>query len=318
MNAKTPIITTEQQLTTTPAFKDVSAETVTTLVKQSTLLIVPGGATLFKPGEKYQKLVYVLVEGSMLIHRPSGRQDTLIPGSFIGLANYLDSQNYSAKAVATTESRVLQIPAKILQQLEQSNPDLFNALNRVIAEKLRERSPDRTITTGVLAQPVTRVMKSPVITCGPDTTIAEAFALMQERKLGSFVVTNKKNHLVGLLTFSGLAEACINKGAKGEDSVMDVACEVPRVIDPDTALWEAQEIHKRHNVKYLIVLDGMTPIGMVSEIDILRTLISRPSILTNRIKQADSIRELADLTQQMIEAAEDAQATNHRPSDAVR
>ncbi|MCG8427002.1 MAG: DUF294 nucleotidyltransferase-like domain-containing protein, partial [Chromatiales bacterium] len=47
-------------------------------------------------------------------------------------------------------------------------------------------------------------------------------------------------------------------------------------------------------------------------------LISRPSILTNRIKQADSIRELAELTQQMIEAAEDAQATNHRPSDAVR
>lgn len=311
-------ITTEQLLAGTRSFREVSAESIDALVEKSSLQTIPGGATLFKPGEKYKNLVYVLVEGSIIMHRPTGRQDTVLAGDFIGLANYLDHQDYTTKTVATTESQILVIPAEALQQLEQSNPDIFNALNRIIAEKLRERSPDRTISSGALAQPVTRVMKSPVVTCGPDTTIHQALTLMQQRKLGSLVVTDEKNHLKGLLTFAGLAEASIEKGAKADDSVMDVACEIPRVIDPDTALWEAEEIHKRYTAKYLIVVDGMTPIGMISETDILRTLISRPSTLTNRFRETDSIQELAGLTARLIDAAIDAQETNHRPSDAVR
>lgn len=311
-------ITIEQLLAGTRSFREVLPESIHALVEHSKPLTLPGGATLFKPGDKFKQEIYVLIEGSITMHRPSGRQDNIIPGDFIGLANYLDNRDYTTKTLVTSESQLLVITSDKLKQLEETVPDIFNALNRIIAEKLRERSPDRTITSGALAQPVTRVMKSPAVTCGPETTIRQALALMQERKLGSLVVTDKDNHLVGLLTFIGLAEAAIEHGAQADDSVMDVACEVPRVIDADTALWEAEEIHKRHTAKYLIVVDGMTPIGMVSETDILRTLISRPSTLTNRIREAGSMTELASLMPHLTEAAIDAQETNHRPSDAVR
>nr|WP_281254013.1 putative nucleotidyltransferase substrate binding domain-containing protein [Solemya velesiana gill symbiont] len=269
-------------------------------------------------GRPYQKAVYIMLEGSIMLHRPSGRQDAVQPGDFIGLANYLDGNDHTTKAEVTSQSKVLSVPEAVLQRLEKERPDLFNALNRVIAAKLRERSPDRSISTGVLAQPVTRIMKSPVSSCEGNTTIAEALTLMQERKIGSLAVTNHTGKLQGLLTFSGLAEAAISNGAKPTDSVLDVACETPHIVDSGTPLWEAQELLKRQHSKYLLVVDDSAPTGMVSESDILRVLISRPSILANRIREADSMKELISLSARIIEAAVDAQRSNHLPSDAVR
>jgi CBS domain-containing protein len=311
-------LTTQQTLAGTRSFRDVSPETLAHLISESQEKTLPGGSTLFRPGQEYKQRIYIMLEGNIVMHRPSGRQDSVQPGDFVGLANYLDKHNYTAKAVATTHSRVLELTEEAMKSLEQDHPDLFNALNRVIAAKLRERSPDRSISTGILAQPVTRVMKTPVASCGPETTIEEAYNLMEERKIGSLVVIDHKNRLKGVLTFSGLAEAAIFHNAQPGDSVMEVACEVPRVIDTDTALWEAEEIQQRYNVKYLIVVDEEKPIGMVSQSDILRVLISRPSTLTNRFRDADSIKELAGLTRGLTEAAFQAQETNHRPSDAVR
>lgn len=318
MNEAAPPPTTAQILAGTRTFKDVSMETLEMLVEQATLLVLPGGAALFRPGDKYKKQVYILLDGNVVMHRPTGRQDTVLPGDLIGLANYLDKNNYTTKTIATSQSSVLSIPEEAIHDLEENRPDLFNAFNRVIAAKLRERSPDRSISTGVLAQPVTRVMKSPVASCDPHTSLRDAFQMMQERKIGSMVVVDERQRLKGVLTYAGLAEAVMLKDAHPDDSIINVAFETPRVIDTDTALWEADEIFKRHNAKYLIVLDEQNPIGMVSQSDILKVLISRPGILTNRFRETDSIKELASLTRQMVDAAVDAQETNHRPSTAVR
>ncbi len=310
--------TLEQILAETPSFKGVSPETIKLLVDKSNLRVLAASGTLFRPGDVYKQAVYVLVDGAISIQRPSGYQEQAQPGDFIGLANYLDNNNYSSTVQATTQSTLMEIEASAFQELEQSRPDLFNALNRVIATKLRERSPDRSITTGALAQPVTRVMKSPVSSCGPETNLLGAFELMQERKIGSLVVKDDEDKLLGVLTFAGLAEAVLLSNSAPEDSIMSAACEVARVIDPDTPLWEAEELMKRYVVKYLIVVEGQIPIGIVSQSDILRILISRPTTINNRILEASNLKELALLSSQMTDVAAYAQETNHRPSDAAR
>lgn len=313
-----PNPTVEQILCGTRSFRGVSPEAITKLVESSELLVIPAGATLIGSGDPYRELVYTLIDGDLVMRRPNGRADSVQPGDFVGLANYLDNQDYSSQVKAITQCTVLCTKAETMHSLEEGQPDLFNALNRVIAAKLRERSPDRTISTGALAQPVTRVMKNPVAFCRPETTLAEAFLLMNERRIGSLVVKNEHDGLVGVLTFAGLAGAALISGSAPEDSIMEAACDIPRVLDPDTPLWEAEEIMKRHSAKYLIVVDGTDPVGVVSQTDILRMLVSRPSTLSNRIKESRDLKELISLSQLMTEVAVDAQETHHRPSDAVR
>lgn len=318
MKQQRETVTSEQILAATRTFRDVPKETLRALVACASRRVLPGGVALFRPGEAYKKEIYILLDGSVVMHRPTGRQDTVLPGDLIGLANYLDKNDYTTKSIATSQSEILAIPEDRFKTLEETQPELFNVLNRVIATKLRERSPDRSISTGVLAQPVTRVMRSPVASCSPETTLREAFRTMKARKIGSLVVTDDQGLLRGVLTYAGLAEAVMLNGAEPENRVTQVAAETPRVIDPETALWEAEEIMKRHNAKYLIVLEDQYPIGIVSQTDILRILISRPSTLTNRFREADSIKELAGLTPLLVDAAIDIQETNHRPSSAVR
>ncbi len=318
MKQQREAVTTEQILAATRTFRDVPMETLSAMVASASRRVLPGGMALFRPGEPYRREIYILLDGSMVMHRPTGRQDTVLPGDLVGLANYLDKNNYTSKAVATSQSEILTIPEARFKALEEAQPELFNVLNRVIATKLRERSPDRSIATGVLAQPVTRVMHSPVASCTAGTTLREAFGIMQARKIGSLVVTDDQGLLRGVLTYAGLAEAVMLNGAAPDDRVLQMATDTPRVIDPETALWEAEEIMKRHNAKYLIVLEDQYPIGIISQTDILRILISRPSTLTNRFREADSIRELTKLTPLLVDAAIDIQETNHRPSNAVR
>ncbi|MCW8904455.1 cyclic nucleotide-binding domain-containing protein, partial [Sedimenticola sp.] len=190
MKQQRETVTTEQILAATRTFRDVPMETLRALVACASRRVLPGGVALFRPGEAYKKEIYILLDGSVVMHRPTGRQDTVLPGDLIGLANYLDKNDYTTKTIATSQSEILAIPEDRFKTLEEAQPELFNALNRVIATKLRERSPDRSISTGVLAQPVTRVMHSPVASCTPETTLQEAFGIMKARKIGSLVVTD--------------------------------------------------------------------------------------------------------------------------------
>jgi CBS domain-containing protein len=308
----------EKILAATRSFAGVSGEAIQRVVANSALCTLAAGSTLFQPGDEYRGVLYILVEGTIVMHRPSGRHDNVQPGDFVGLANYLDNQDYTATAVATTRSTVAEIQSVVFQRLEREEPELFNALNRIVATKLRDRSPDRSISSGALAQPVTRVMKAPVTTCRPDTTLVDAFHLMQERRIGSLVVTDDQGTLRGLVTYEGLAESMLFGRGRPQDTISDAACNMPRVIPMDTPLWEAEEIQKRHHEKYLVVAAEDTPVGIVSQTDILHTLISRPSILTSRIRKADSLAALADLRGQLADVAADARETHHRPSDAVR
>jgi CBS domain-containing protein len=309
---------TGQILCGTRTFKGVSPDSIRTLVENSRLRPVSPGEALFRPGDRYDQRLYILVEGNIVMHRTSGSQDSCQPGDFIGLANYLDDDDYHSAAIATTRTIVLESRAEVMHRLEQKHPDLFNSLNRVIAAKLRERSPDRSITSGALAQPVTRVMKSPVASCDPKTTLLEAFRLMQERKIGSMVVKDLEEKLLGVLTYSGLAEVMLLTDASPDDSIMKAACETPRVIEPITPLWEAEELMQLKTAKYLIVVEGVKPVGIVSQTDILRTLIYRPGTLSNRIRRSATLKELVGHSSQLADAAEDARETNHRPSAAVR
>ena len=309
---------TERLLADTRTFRDVSAETLRLLVEQSQLRTLPGGTAVFRPGDAYQKRVYILIQGDIVMYRPSGREDHVLSGDFVGLANYLDNHDYTTSAVTINASTLLEIPEERLRRLEQEHPDLFNALNRIIAAKLRERSPDRSITSGALAQPVTRVMKSPVIACGPESTLLDGFRLMQERRIGSLVVKDEQDRLLGLLTYAGIAESVLMGKATVQDSVMRATCEETWAVDTDTALWEAEEVMKRHHAKYLVVAERQSAIGIISQSDILAALVSRPGTLGNRIREADNMKQLATLAKQIPQVASDAQDTNHRPSAAVR
>jgi CBS domain-containing protein len=186
-----------------------------------------------------------------------------------------------------------------------------------IAKKLRSQRSERGIT-GVLAQPVSLFMKTPLASCSPHTSIRDAFKIMDGQHIGSLVVKDQNEQLIGVLTYHGLAKAVLVQNSDPDELVIQAACEKPQTVSPDTPLWRVEIKLKQYGLKYLIVRENGQAIGMVSQTDILRALTSHPGLLTTQIPEAKTIEELAKHYQQLVEVAVEAREGHHRPSAAVR
>ena len=303
-------------LAQTRSFKDLDRPTLEVLVAAADTYRIEAGRALFHEGEPFGNLVYVLYDGAMRQYRSTGFECEVHQGDFLALGNYVDRIPFRSTVEAVSDCVVLGLAAETLEQLERNYPSLFNCLNRIIAHKLRARSPVRDINRGVLAQPVRSLMRRPV-TCGPDVRLRDALSLMRQRGIGGLVVTDD-DRLLGMLTRASLAEAVLLQEAQADDAVVPAACQQAHTVEPDAPLWQVQDMQQHFGTKYVVVVDDGAPVGVVAQSDILRALIASPGALTPRVAQANHLTELAGLKSRLVDEAADIREANHWARAAVR
>ena len=304
-------------LAQTRSFKDLDRQTLEVLVAAADTYRIEAGTALFREGEPFGGVVYILYDGVMRQERSTGFHCEVHQGDFLALANYVDRSPFRSTVRAVGDSVVLGLAADTLEQLERNYPSLFNCLNRIITHKLRALVPARDINRGVLAQPVRTIMNRPV-TCPPETRLRGAMSLIRERNIGCLVVTNSHNDLLGLLTRDSLAEAVLLQEASADEPVAPAACRQAHTVTPETPLWRVQELQQHFGTKYVVVMEEDDPIGVVAQSDILRALIASPGVLTPHVAQSNDLRELAQLKSRLVEEAADIREANHWARAAVR
>ncbi len=120
-------------------------------------------------------------------------------------------------------------------------------------------------------------MKKEVVTIAPDQTLAEAEALMQEKRIRRLLVT-KNQLLVGILT-----KEDIQKGipASGDDSTRRIAAQSkvaahmtqnPITADPMAPLEDIALTMRRNKIGGLPVIENNTLVGIITESDIFMAL----------------------------------------------
>jgi CBS domain-containing protein len=118
---------------------------------------------------------------------------------------------------------------------------------------------------------VADVMRSPVITCGPETPVASVAQMMSEDHVHAVVVTGIEGTAWGVVTALDLALA----GVDGADAARDVAATEAALVAADAPLAEAARMMVEHQVDHLLVAgaDGR-PAGVVSTTDVARSLVA--------------------------------------------
>lgn len=275
--------------------------------------------SLFEAGDAYRECVYIHLEGEL--EQISGRGDrrTAETGDIVGLANYLDGGDYRSTARARDSARVLEVPASIVQRLEREDPAFFEAINRALAARMRKARQVRETVRGTLARPVRQFMHSGLATCSRNTTLAEATGILERRQIGSLGVLDDDGKLMGLLTPMSIASALSSGNVGPDDSVDAGACQTPYSVTPDTPLWEVEELQQQNRVKYVVVIDeDDTPIGMVSQTDLVRALATPSHTLDADIANAGDIDTLVGLRSQFPVAARRIRDTHRNVGRAVR
>ncbi len=242
----------------------------------------------------------------------------LQPGEIVGLAPYLDHSPYRATAIADTDCRLLQVSAEDFAELEKTFPEFGRLVDQVLGQRIRSRTVQQPPTSGSLAQPVYRLMTSPLASCDSGTSIRQAYRIMQQRKIGSLGVYDEQGELMGMLTFAGLCGALLEPGVLPETPVRNAACETPVTIAETAPLWQAEDMLRQHHVKYLVVVREGKPVGLLSLTDLYKARLKQQSGLIGVIASASSIEALRGHHAQMHETASDILQQHRHASQAVQ
>jgi CBS domain-containing protein len=119
---------------------------------------------------------------------------------------------------------------------------------------------------------VRNLMKSPVVSIGPDQSMRAAAQVMQEHGIGSLVV-EQGGQVVGIVTERDVMHAAARLGDVGQTRVGEHMTAPVVTASPN---WEvsvaAAEMHDR-NIRHLVVVEENRPVGVVSVRDVMSVFL---------------------------------------------
>ncbi|HUK51310.1 MAG TPA: CBS domain-containing protein [Terriglobales bacterium] len=117
---------------------------------------------------------------------------------------------------------------------------------------------------------VADVMKTPVVTSGPEEDISRIASTMRNHKIGSIVITDNQR-IVGILTKSDFVKIVEQVGMLLKEDLAKHFMARPVVtVQSDASVSEAVRLMRTNHIRHLVVLDkGLKMVGMLSFRDLM-------------------------------------------------
>ena len=112
-----------------------------------------------------------------------------------------------------------------------------------------------------------------VISVSPDTTVLEALKIMDEKNIGSIVVSDNGNYL-GIITERDYSRKVILKDKNSANTPVSeiMSSSLPRV-SPTDSIDHCMALMTRQNIRYLPVFENNQLAGIISMSDVVKETI---------------------------------------------
>ncbi len=109
----------------------------------------------------------------------------------------------------------------------------------------------------------------------PDTTVLEAIAQMDSKRIGALLVM-QGDQLVGILSERDYTRKVILLGRASRDTrVSEIMTAQVIVVQPQMGLSECLQLVTHHGIRHLPVVDGDRVIGVLSIGDLVRAVLAQ-------------------------------------------
>lgn len=142
----------------------------------------------------------------------------------------------------------------------------------------------------------TLVRRAPV-TCGATETVRTAAARMRTEGIGSIVIVDGAQRPVGIFTERDLVDVALD--GKMDEAIGALMTRDPLTLAADTPAYEAALAMIEHRIRHVLVTDGQTLLGVVSERDLFSLQRLGLGELTMEIRLAREIDALAALAERV-------------------
>lgn len=124
---------------------------------------------------------------------------------------------------------------------------------------------------------VADVMRSPVISIETAATVMDAMHLMRQKGVSSIlVIPTSKGGQHGIMTQRDIVSKVVTKGKDPRKLKVRQVMSSPLVtVPPDCSLRDAATLMVKRNIRRVLVAEGRTIIGIVSDTDIFAAVEER-------------------------------------------
>ncbi|AZZ91089.1 CBS domain-containing protein [Hahella sp. KA22] len=312
-------------------FKQMDDGPLATLLEKSSIEFFPADAQIIGPDDGAPEKFYIVKQGYIVGERDSYRHANELPTFDIGpgacfpVAALLGERPTRTLHKAQEDtfcitcskehfSRMLAICPVFRDFCLRGVSSLLDQVNRQIqAQAQSTLGEDYSLNT-----PLSQFIERQAVHCEPTLSIRKAVRIMDERGVGSMVVTDANRKPIGIFTLRDLRRFIAGPGADLDAPISSRMNADPISLSPDATAFEAALIMAKHHFAHVLIAENGKLVGVVSERDlfslqrvnlvhIARTLANAPSVDALAALQSD----VARLAETMIAHGASAEQLNH-------
>ena len=255
------------------------------------------------PADRFFIIKQGRVQGELPGEHSSAQQWELESGECFPIGALLAHRPSHMVTRAAEETICFELPREQFEELLHKSPVFHDFCTRRLANLLdsayrssREQSAKQLGSVDSLSTPLRELIKRQPLTCPPDTPLRQALEQMQAEHVGSMIVCNKKQQVVGLFTLRDLLSRVTLTGYDiASTPIGEVMTRGPITLEANQPAYRAALLMARHGFGHLCVVDGDKLLGMVSERDLFAMQRVGLTSLAQAIGRAESVAQLSQL-----------------------
>ena len=283
-----------------PPLDRLNDEWLDRLVNSLEISYVRRNSPVLKIGER-NRWLYLLRSGAVEVF---DKKENLIgrfgAGEWAGYRSLLRGGEVTLSITAIEDALLYLIPDKLFHQLISEHKTVADFFATEKTRRLRSATQTlrNTGDTPLLHSRARDLLHRPPLLVEHGTTIGKAARLMREHAASAMLVM-KNDRLTGIVTDRAFCTTAVADSLSVDLPVTQIMTPDPYTITPATSGLEALLKMARHNICHLPVLDGSSPVGIISAADLIRHQSHNPLYLINEIHRADDLAGLQQLSRQL-------------------
>ncbi|MDD4942376.1 MAG: putative nucleotidyltransferase substrate binding domain-containing protein [Rhodoferax sp.] len=251
------------------------------------------GSMLLQPGSAPEQLLivrsgHVQLEEDVHVH-------VLTAGECFHWRALLTGLNH-ASAQALDAVQLWLLPKATAMRALASNPrfgaKVFASVAGHLAED-QERDHNREMMSLMLVKVKDAYLQKPIYVDGQQDIVSVCQVMSAQKASHALVRDESHGALrIGMFTTTDLREALLKNRAPSALLVRDVARFDLISLPPEAELFEALLVMLRHRIHRVLVKDGDTILGVLSQLDLMSFMSNHSHLITLQVEQAHSITEL--------------------------
>ena len=311
---------TVQFLQRFPPFNQMENAHLAYLVEQCQLRFYAASESIIKPADGPVEHFYIVKQGRVVGERPhTARRGTettfeIASGECFPLAALLGERATRTEHLAAEDTFCLQLnKSAFIKLFALSSPFRDFALRGVssLLDQVNQQVQRRAVETlGTQYSLNTRLgdlaMRHPV-TCGGETSLREAVALMHEQQVGSIVVVDAERFPSGIFTLRDLRQVVADSACDFTQPIRLHMIPQPFYLSPEASAFDAAVAMTERHIAHVCLVKDRRLCGVVSERDLFSLqrvdLVHLARTIRNaaRLEQLVSLRgEIGQLVERML------------------